>query len=163
MNLLLEHIFVMIVRRAVADGLIASGLLYALQNGRLGAVLNGIYLEPDAPWNVEKLASLANMSRSKFAACFARTMRMTPMGYVNAWRMKVAQDLLREGVPIKIIAESVGYSAQASFSKSFLNVVGCPPAEWLKRQASAQEPVLNAHVQSGEGAQGADVLSAKSL
>lgn len=97
LNLLLEYIFVMIVRCAVADGLIASGLLYALQNGRLGAVLNGIHLEPDAPWSVEKLASLANMSRSKFAACFARTMRMTPMGYFSAWRMKVAQDLLREG------------------------------------------------------------------
>ena len=72
------------------------------------------------------------------------------MGYVTAWRMKVAQDMLRDGVQIKVIAESVGYSSQASFSKSFLNVIGCPPAEWLKRNANAEEPLVTAHVQSAQ-------------
>jgi hypothetical protein len=28
---------------------------------------------------------------------------------------------------------AVCYSSQASFSRTFLNVVGLPPAEWLKR------------------------------
>lgn len=68
------------------------------------------------------------------------------MGYVTVWRMKVAQDMLRDGVQIKVIAESVGYSSQASFSKSFLNVIGCPPAEWLKRDAHAEEPLVSAQV-----------------
>jgi AraC-like DNA-binding protein len=150
LNLLLEYIFVLIVRRAVADGLISSGLLYALQDGRLGAVFNSIHSVPDELWTVEKLASLANMSRSKFSACFTQIMGQSPMGYVTAWRMKVAQDMLRDGVQIKVIAESVGYSSQASFSKSFLNVIGCPPAEWLKRDASAEAPLVTAHVQPAQ-------------
>ncbi|TWC47272.1 AraC family transcriptional regulator [Pseudomonas sp. SJZ080] len=150
LNLLLEYIFVLIVRRAVADGLISSGLLFALQDGRLGAVFNQIHLRPDALWSVEKLAGLANMSRSKFSACFTQIMGISPMGYVTAWRMKVAQDMLREGVQIKVIAESVGYSSQASFSKSFLNVIGYPPAEWLKRDANAVQPSVTAHVQAAQ-------------
>ncbi|MHC8287506.1 helix-turn-helix transcriptional regulator [Pseudomonas sp. XS1P51] len=146
LNLLLEYIFVLLVRRSVIEGKISSGLFYALQDGRLGAVFNRIHLEPEALWTVEKLAALANMSRSKFSACFTRIMGVSPMGYVTAWRMKVAQDLLRDGVQIKVIAASVGYSSQASFSRTFLNVVGSPPAEWLKRDASGDTPPVTAYV-----------------
>jgi AraC-like DNA-binding protein len=147
LNLLLEYVFVWLVRRSVMQRKISSGLLYALQDGRLGAVFNGIHLEPEALWTVERLASLANMSRSKFSAYFTQVMAISPMGYVTAWRMKVAQDLLRDGVQIKVVAASVGYSSQASFSRTFLNVVGWPPAEWLKRDNSAGEaPPLTASV-----------------
>ncbi|MFJ3373163.1 AraC family transcriptional regulator [Pseudomonas sp. NPDC086251] len=147
LNLLLEYMFVVLVRRSVIERKISSGLLYALQDGRLGAVFNRIHEEPEALWTVEKLASLAHMSRSKFSACFTQIMEISPMGYVTAWRMKVAQDMLRDGVQIKVIAASVGYSSQASFSRTFLNVVGAPPAEWLKRDASGEEiPQLTARV-----------------
>ncbi|NWA11336.1 AraC family transcriptional regulator [Pseudomonas gingeri] len=147
LNLLLEFIFVLLVRRAVKEQKISSGLLYALQDGRLGAVFNRIHQEPEAPWTVGQLAALANMSRSKFSACFTRIMGVSPMGYVTAWRMKVAQELLREGVQIKVIAASVGYSSQASFSRTFVSVVGAPPAEWLKRDNSGEDPLLSVQVQ----------------
>ncbi|MNE94610.1 Helix-turn-helix domain protein [compost metagenome] len=52
--------------------------------------------------------------------------------------MKVAQDLLREGVPIKVVAASVGYSSQASFSRTFAGLMGCPPAEWLRQGARGE-------------------------
>ncbi|RKS24678.1 AraC-like DNA-binding protein [Pseudomonas sp. WPR_5_2] len=139
LNLLLEYLFVQLVRRSVMEGKISGGLLYALQDGRLATVFSRIHEEPEALWTVEKLAHLANMSRSKFSACFTRIMQISPMGYVTAWRMKLAQDLLRDGVQIKVIAASVGYSSQASFSRTFLNVVGSPPAEWLKRDASGED------------------------
>jgi len=45
---------------------------------------------------------------------------------------------LRDGVQIKVIAATVGYSSQASLSRTFLNVVGWPPAEWLKRDTSGE-------------------------
>lgn len=146
LNLLFEYLFVLLVRRAVADGRISSGLLFALQDGRLAKVLSRIHEEPEAPWTVDGLARLANMSRSRFSAHFTEIMGSSPMGYVTHWRMKVAQDLLRDGVQIKVIASSVGYSSQASFSRVFANVVGCPPAEWIKL-ASRNEPfVITARV-----------------
>ncbi|MGG2397819.1 AraC family transcriptional regulator [Pseudomonas sp. SH1-B] len=138
LNLLFEYVFVLLVRRAVGEGRISSGLLYALQDSQLGPALICIHQEPHRQWSVERLAERANMSRSKFAALFTDVMGMAPMAYVTAWRMKVAQDMLREGVPIKIIADAVGYSSQASFSRTFAQTVGQPPGEWLR--AAIKEP-----------------------
>ncbi|MDH4655841.1 MULTISPECIES: AraC family transcriptional regulator [unclassified Pseudomonas] len=141
LNLLFEYLFVLLVRRAVEDGRISGGLLYALQDGRLGTVLSQIHREPETDWSVERMASLALMSRSKFSACFNRIMGTPPMAYLTAWRMKTAQDLLREGVQIKVVAASVGYSSQASFSRTFANLVGCPPAEWIRKAARGEVEV----------------------
>ncbi len=146
LNLLFEYVFVLLARRAVEDGRISSGLLFALQEGRLAAVLSQIHGEPEARWTVERMARLANMSRSRFSAFFTEIMGSSPMGYVTNWRMKVAQDLLREGMQIKVIASSVGYSSQASFSRVFASMVGCPPAEWIKRTSGKGPSVITARV-----------------
>ncbi|MEB0077151.1 AraC family transcriptional regulator [Pseudomonas sp. CCI3.2] len=133
LNLLFEYVFILLVRQAVQQKKITSGLLFALQDGRLGEVLRTIHREPEADWSVEQLAALANMSRSKFSAYFSRIMNVSPIVYLTHWRMRVAQDMLRDGVQIKIIAASVGYSSQASFSRTFMSIIGVPPAEWIKR------------------------------
>ncbi len=134
LNLLFEYVFVLLVRRAVKEGRIVRGLLYALQDSKLGPALICIHQDPQLAWSVERLAELAKMSRTKFAALFNEVMGMTPMAYVTAWRIKVAQDLLRDGKPIKVIADAVGYASQASFSRSFAQQVGQPPGEWLREE-----------------------------
>lgn len=146
LNLLFEYVFVLLVRRAVGEGRISSGLLYALQDGRLGPALICIHQEPQMQWSVERLAELAKMSRSKFAALFTEVMDMSPMAYVTAWRMKVAQDMLREGVAIKTIADAVGYSSQASFSRTFVQQIGQPPGEWLRQAGREPPPKLKARI-----------------
>ncbi|WP_271409918.1 AraC family transcriptional regulator [Pseudomonas sp. Q1-7] len=145
LNLLFEYLFVLLVRKAVQDGRIAGGLLYALQDARLGAVLSRLHSEPEADWSVERMAGLAAMSRSKFSAWFSRILGVSPMSYLSGWRMKVAQDLLRDGVPIKVVADAVGYSSQASFSRTFASLVGCPPAEWL-RGSAREAPAVTARI-----------------
>lgn len=131
LNLLFEYVFVLLVRRAVSNGYITDGLLYAMQDSRIGSSLISIHREPQLAWSVERLAGLAKMPPSKFSALFSNIMSMTPMEYVNLWRMKVAQDLLCEGKEIKIIADSLGYTSQELFSRTFAQCVGLPPEEWL--------------------------------
>jgi AraC-like DNA-binding protein len=145
LNLLFEYVFVLLVRRAVSEGRITRGLLYALQDGQLGPVLISIHQEPQVAWSVERLADLAKMSRTRFAALFNEVMGMTPMAYVTAWRIKVAQDLLREGMPIKVIADAVGYGSPAAFSRTFAQQIGQPPGEWLRGEG--QEPPTKLQVQ----------------
>ncbi|MDH1265273.1 AraC family transcriptional regulator [Pseudomonas sp. GD03944] len=140
LNLLFEYLFILLVRRAVEQEKLSGGLLFALQDRRLGEVLRSVHNAPEEPWSVEQLAALASMSRSKFSAHFSRIMGMSPMAYLTAWRMKVAQDLLRDSVPIKIVADAVGYGSQAAFSRTFVQHIGLPPAEWLK-QATREETV----------------------
>ncbi|MGV8864622.1 MAG: helix-turn-helix domain-containing protein [Pseudomonas sp.] len=61
-------------------------------------------------------------------------LRKHPFGYLTAWRMKLAQDLMKQGVQLKVVAASVGYSSQAALSRAFALEMGVPPGEWFKRQ-----------------------------
>lgn len=144
LNLLLEYTFVLLVRRAVSCGLIARGLLYALQHDLLGPALICIHQEPQLDWSVERLADVAKVSRTKFAELFSEVMGMPPMTYVTTWRMQVAQDLLREGKPIKVIADAVGFASQALFTRTFTEQVGQSPGEWLR--TSGEAPRLQAQI-----------------
>ncbi|MGE8360406.1 AraC family transcriptional regulator [Pseudomonas sp.] len=150
LNLLFEYLFILLVRRAVEQEKLSGGLLFALQDRRLGEVLRAVHNAPEEPWTVEQLAALASMSRSKFSAHFSRIMHMAPMAYLTAWRMKVAQDLLRDGVQIKVIADAVGYSSQAAFSRTFLQHIGLPPGEWLKQTSRDETLSIKAHVAPSE-------------
>ena len=132
LELLFEYLLVLLVRRAVSDGAISTGLLHAMTDPKLGRVLQAMHEAPEQEWSVDALAAQAGMSRSRFAAHFSGVLGVSPIQYLTAWRMKHAQDLLCEGVPIKVVAAEVGYSSQATFSRIFQTVVGQPPGEWLK-------------------------------
>ena len=50
------------------------------------------------------------------------------MSYVTTWRMQKARGLLMyRNVPIKEVAEQVGYSSTASFSRAYKRVFGATP------------------------------------
>ncbi|MBK5646182.1 MAG: helix-turn-helix transcriptional regulator, partial [Acinetobacter sp.] len=48
--------------------------------------------------------------------------------YLKNWRMKLASQLLKEtDKNIAQVAECVGYSSQAAFSRAFVQRFGCAP------------------------------------
>ncbi|WP_050476211.1 helix-turn-helix transcriptional regulator [Herbaspirillum rhizosphaerae] len=132
LNVLFEYILILLIRKAVEDEKIKGGILFAMLDGRLAEVFAAIHREPERDWTVEELAQLANMSRSAFSACFRKMLGLSPIAYVTAWRMRLAQDLLQQGVQMKVIAATIGYSSQAAFTRSFIHQFGMPPSEWLK-------------------------------
>lgn len=132
LNVLFEYVLILLIRKAVQDEKIRGGILYAMLDGRLTPVLNAIHQAPEQDWTVEQLAALAHMSRSAFSACFNKLVGMPPIVYLTAWRMRLAQDLLQQGVAMKVIAATVGYGSQAAFTRSFIHQFGMPPSAWLK-------------------------------
>lgn len=132
LSVLFEYVLILLVRQAVARGLISKGLLFAMMDSQLGKALNAMHQAPEDEWSVAQLADLAGMSRSKFSAQFLRLVGVSPISYLTAWRVKLAQDLMRQGVELKVIASSIGYGSQASFTRAFVHEVGLPPAEWRK-------------------------------
>jgi AraC-like DNA-binding protein len=79
------------------------------------------------------MAATAAMSRSRFAATFLAVVGSTPGEYLARYRMAVAQDLLRRGRPLALVAEAVGYSGAAAFSRAFAVVCGCAPGAWRQQ------------------------------
>src|SRR3546814_12060946 len=73
------------------------------------------------------------MSRTAFANTFRKVVGQTPADYLSDWRMALAQSRLREGQPIKSLAEEIGYANPSALSRAFAAKVGMSPRDWLTK------------------------------
>lgn len=113
----------------------ASGLVAALRDPRLAAALLALHQQPGRDWTVAQLAEHCNTSRSVFADRFQLTIGMSPLRYVTELRMRLAsQWLTLERLPIEEVAQRLGYTSQAAFSRAFKRITGKTPG--LSRKVS---------------------------
>ena len=113
---------------------IRSGLITGLSDPRLARVLTAMHEAPGEAWTLERMARCAGMSRTAFANTFRECVGRTPADYLGNWRMALAQSRLREGLPIKRLAEELGYANPSALSRAFAAKVGVSPREWLARE-----------------------------
>ncbi|WP_300634647.1 AraC family transcriptional regulator [Pseudomonas sp.] len=112
----------------------ASGLVAALRDPRLANALLALHQQPGRDWTVAQLAEQCNTSRSVFADRFQMIIGMAPLRYVTELRMRLAsQWLTLERLPIEEVAQRLGYTSQAAFSRAFKRVTGKTPG--LSRQS----------------------------
>lgn len=105
-----------------------TGWLAAVRDPQVGLALAGMHREPGRPWNVETLAAVAGMSRSKFAERFSDLLRVSPARYLLQWRMRLAAAWLRAGsMTVAEAAGQLGYESDAAFSRAFKRVMGVSP------------------------------------
>ncbi|MGL4312433.1 MAG: cupin domain-containing protein [Sphingomonas sp.] len=128
---LFEYLFVQLLRHVIASGAITGGMLAGLADARLARAITAMHERPEKPWTLDDLADQAGMSRTRFAAHFRETTGTTPVDYLTRWRMTVAQNLMRQGKPIKSVASAVGYESPAALSRVFSKVVGTSPRNWV--------------------------------
>ncbi len=119
---------------AELPGATTGGWLRALEDPRLGPVLQRLHEAPNRAWTVESMAKLASTSRSVFAARFQRVVGESPFAYLTRWRMHQAMRAIREGDDsLRAIAESVGYSDDSAFGKAFKRELGLSPAAYRRQ------------------------------
>lgn len=119
----------MIVRGWVENGCEnASGLISALRDPRLAPAILALHRQPGKQWTVSSLAAESHISRSIFAQRFQDTIGMPPLRYTTTLRMRLAQQwLTHEKVSIDVVAQRLGYTSQAAFSRAFKRIIGHPP------------------------------------
>ena len=82
---------------------------------------------------VEDMAARCAMSPSYFRKVFARTMNMSPLEYVNRYRINRASNLMQStSAPIHQIAAQTGFSSPATFNRNFRRFTGMSPAQWRR-------------------------------
>lgn len=114
------------------------GLLRGLSDPRVAASMRAFHTDPAYAWTLVELAKAASLSRSAFFDRFVRTVGMSPMDYLLAWRMAIAKDLLRrQNIAIDAVAERVGYASASTFSTAFSKHVGQPPGRYARDHATA--------------------------
>ena len=83
---------------------------------------------------IEQLARCAGVSRTVLAQRFDSALGQTPMRYCADWRLRVAADMLQRGRHTAAeVADAVGFSSEAAFSRAFRRIVGVPPSSLRPR------------------------------
>lgn len=107
------------------------GLVNGLSDTRLARALVAMHGAPGEAWTLERMAGCAGMSRTAFANTFRERVGQTPADYLTGWRIALAQHRLRDGQPIKRLAEELGYANPSALSRAFAAKVGMSPRAWL--------------------------------
>lgn len=82
------------------------------------------------------IAASANVSESEALRCFRRGIGMTPVAYLNDYRLRrAAQLLLATTDSVAAVARAVGFSSAGYFSKAFKARYGASPREFRRGAA----------------------------
>ena len=128
---LMKQCLVTLLRQHLVRDRGGSPLFEALQHPRLARAVLAVIEAPAAAHTVESLASHAGMSRASFAEHFSRAFQQGPIDFVQKVRLRVATRLLATtDVPLKVIAQSVGYAGSAPFSRAFKAAYGADPTTY---------------------------------
>lgn len=135
-NRLFEVVLIQVLRHLMESGQIRSGMLAGMSHPKLRYALVAMHEKPAHEWSLDELAETATMSRSVFANAFRDTVGVTPGAYLQNWRVSLAQQALRQGRSLKMIAIEVGYGSEAALSRAFKVQSGLTPREWKQAQAA---------------------------
>lgn len=131
---LFEVVLIQILRHLMDSGQTQVGMLAGLAHPRLRLAMVAMHERPAEDWSLERLATIAGMSRSVFANAFRETVGCTPGVYLQRWRVALVQQALRQGRSLKLIADEVGYGSESALSRSFKATCGLSPREWKQAQ-----------------------------
>ncbi|MGQ8365121.1 helix-turn-helix domain-containing protein [Glaciecola sp. 1036] len=133
-----EIFMLLILRHATENGSLHQGALAAINHPQMRRVIEAIHKTPGHQWTLNNLASIAAMSRSKFAEHFKMLVGQTPNGYITDLRLALAQKLLSKNKPIGFVAGEVGYEHGSALVRIFKKKLGVSPRQWLQQNRSAQ-------------------------
>lgn len=101
---------------------------------RLAGALSFLEQHFMEPVDVEKLASIAHMSRRSFYRAFTEVTRQTPSAYLLRLRiMKAVEILDTTEKNVTEVAFDCGFEDSNYFSRQFKKVLGIPPGEFQKK------------------------------
>ena len=130
LNRLCELSVMAVLRHCIEKKLVSGGALAGLADARLSKALAEMHRQPSREWSLSDLAALAGMSRARFAVRFLAVIGATPGDHLLAFRVAEAQQLLRQGWPLKQVADKVGYGSASALTRAFTRIVGSAPSHW---------------------------------
>jgi AraC family transcriptional regulator len=105
-----------------------------LDRRRLARVLEYVEANLEGDLSLDRLASIACLSRHHFARAFKQALGRPPRHYVNARRFERAKAWLIQGDRSLVdIALALSFSDQANFTRAFKQATGQTPGQYRQR------------------------------
>ena len=95
------------------------------------AIAERMKLEPEREYPLDSLVAEAGVSKASFIAMFKTAHGFTPHAYLLHCRIAESKRLLEDGLPVKVVADRLGFPTPQHFSRTFRNFVGMTPVKWL--------------------------------
>ncbi len=89
-----------------------------------------LHMSPEAPLSIGKIAKADHLSKFHFIRKFKRFSGLTPHRFVLQSRVRKAQQLIENGMPLADVALTAGFFDQSHFTKCFKKAVGLTPLEY---------------------------------
>ena len=96
---------------------------------RLGRVAEFVDANLHRKLSLKELAAVGALSPYHFLRAFREATGSTPHAFVTARKMEHALWAIREGVPVDVVASSVGYANNHSFRSQFRRHIGALPSQ----------------------------------
>ncbi|WP_425660575.1 AraC family transcriptional regulator [Roseobacter sp. EG26] len=127
-RVILMQCMIEMLRKCLAANDTALHWMAALADPSVWNALRQMLDAPGEPHTVESLATSVRMSRSAFAQRFSAAYGSGPMELLRDLRMRRAAMLLsKSDLPVKRIAELVGFSSRSAFTRTFEAKTGQSP------------------------------------
>ncbi|MEM7443032.1 MAG: AraC family transcriptional regulator [Pseudomonadota bacterium] len=125
---LLQQCVIILLRRRFSAGDPSLRWMQGISEEPLWAAMQVMLDRPEQDHSVESLANLSGMSRATFAKRFQHGYGRGPMELLRTIRLRRAAELLTgSNLPVKRIAELVGYQSRSYFTRAFEAEHGAPP------------------------------------
>ncbi|MGB1239029.1 MAG: helix-turn-helix domain-containing protein [Pseudomonadales bacterium] len=134
-ELAVSELIVRLLRQQTREFLIGHSEAEPEHNG-INAAVHYISKHLDQPLNVEQLAKIACMSRTKFFCHFRSALSCTPQEFLYQLRLKHAAQLLTQGNSVTAACYASGYNNCSHFSRSFRQHYGVSPSQYRTRHAT---------------------------
>lgn len=113
-----------------------AGVTDPADSSRMKQMMNYVHDHFRDKIYLEEIASCAGISPRECSRCFRRQIGISPMEYLNQYRVRMAANELKTGAkPISLIGEECGFASDSYFGKTFRQYMDCSPREYRKRSA----------------------------
>jgi len=112
---------------------VAAYVKRGLDQRRLSRVLDYIDANLESEVTLDRMASIACLSRFHFVRAFRNALGQSPVRYVSARRLERAEVLLLQRDRTLVdIALARGFSSQTSFTRAFSQATGVTPGQYRR-------------------------------
>jgi transcriptional regulator GlxA family with amidase domain len=136
------HRKVMFVRRTGGEAQVSAHLAAQMvRNEGLARATSWILAHVATDIDIERLASIAAMSKRNLARVFAKELGMSPARFIERTRLEVARRLLEESdARIDLVARKSGFGSEDRLRRAFHRAFGMSPRDYHHQAAALEEP-----------------------